>query len=159
MKKLETRVNEFLNQKRIAVIGVSRHLSHHPSANLIYKRLKKLGHEVFAVNPNMQIYEGDRCYSNLQSIPGGVDAAVIITKPEITEKIVGECHAAGIRHVWMHEGTPRKATSVSQQAVDFCRQNNMDVIPGACPMMYGPNVDFGHRCIRWMLKLTGGLPS
>jgi uncharacterized protein len=159
MKNLETRINEFLKQKRIAVVGVSRHLSNHPSANLIYNRLKKLGHEVFAVNPYMQTYEGDRCYASLQSIPGGVDAAVIITRPEITEKIVEECHAAGVNHVWMHQGTPRKATSVSPKAVDFCHQHNIDAIPGACPMMYGPNVDFGHACMRWMLKLTGGLPT
>jgi hypothetical protein len=26
-------------------------------------------------------------------------------------------------------------------------------------MMFGSGVDFGHTCIRWILKLTGGLPT
>lgn len=156
---LETRVDAFLNKKRIAVVGVSRNRSHHPSANLIYNRLKKLGYEVFAVSPNMQTYEGDQCYTSVQSIPGGVEAAVIITKPQTTEKVVRECHTAGINLVWMHQGIPRKATSVSPDAVEFCHQHHMDVIAGACPMMYGPNVDFGHMCLRWMQKLTGELPE
>jgi hypothetical protein len=26
-------------------------------------------------------------------------------------------------------------------------------------MMYGEGADFGHTCMRWILKLTGGLPS
>jgi len=57
---LDTKVNDFLAQKRIAVAGVSRDDSHHPSANLIYRRLKSTGHEVFAVNPNLQTFDGER---------------------------------------------------------------------------------------------------
>jgi predicted CoA-binding protein len=59
---LDARVDDFLAQKRIAVAGVSRDESHHPVGNLIYRRLKKTGHDVFPVNPHMQTYEGDRCY-------------------------------------------------------------------------------------------------
>ena len=70
---LDTRIQDFLAQKRIAVAGVSRNSGHHPVGNLIYHRLKITGHDVFAVNPNMQTFEGERCYPNVQSIPGGVD--------------------------------------------------------------------------------------
>ena len=100
---LETKVHDFLAQKRIAVAGVSRNNSHHPVGNLIYQRLKKTGHDVFPVNPHMQTFEGDRCYPDLQSIPGGVDGVVIITRPEITERIVHDCSDAGVRRVWMHQ--------------------------------------------------------
>ena len=155
---LETQVHDFLAQKRIAVAGVSRDNAHHPTGNLIYRRLKKTGHEVFAVNPNMQAFEGDRCYADLKSIPGGVDGVVIATRPETTERIVHDCSAAGVRRVWMHQSIG-KGTSVSPAAVAFCRQHDIDVIAGACPMMYGDGVDFGHTCIRWVLGLTGGLPK
>jgi predicted CoA-binding protein len=57
---LETKVHDFLAQKRIAVAGVSRDKSHHPAGNLIYQRLKRTGHDVFPVNPNMQSFAGDR---------------------------------------------------------------------------------------------------
>jgi predicted CoA-binding protein len=95
----------------------------------------------------------------VKSIPGGVDGVVIITRPEITEDIVHDCHDAGIRRVWMHQSMGKSATSVSKTAVEYCREHDISVIVGACPMMYGPAVDFGHRCMRAIMKVTGGLPT
>jgi predicted CoA-binding protein len=155
---LDMKVQDFLAQKRIAVAGVSRDNSHRPVGNLIYQRLKKTGHEVFAVNPQMPTFEGDRCYPDVRSIPGGVDGVVIVTRPETTERIVRDCSDAGIHRVWMHRSIG-KGTSVSPAAVEFCRQHDISVIAGACPMMYGPGADVGHTCMRWVLKLTGGLPA
>ena len=158
MTTLETKVDDFLTQKRIAVAGVSHDHSGHPASNLIYNRLKKTGHTVFAVNPNMQTFEGDRCYPNLQAIPGGVDGVVIITRPEITERIVHDCSEAGVPRVWMHESMA-KGSSVSREAVEYCRQNHISVIAGACPMMFGEGVDFGHKCQRWLMSVSGRLPT
>jgi uncharacterized protein len=155
---LETKVHDFLAQKRIAVAGVSRADSHHPAANLIYHRLKKTGHDVFPVNPHMQTFDGDRCYPDLQSIPGGVDEVVIVTRPEITGRIVHDSTNAGVRRVWMHQSMAN-GSSVSSEAVEYCRNHDISVIAGACPMMYGEGVDLGHACMRWFLKLTGGLPA
>lgn len=155
---LEAKVHDFLAQKRIAVAGVSRDSSHHPTGNLIYHRLKKSGHDVFPVNPHIQMFDGDLCYPDLQSIPGGIDGVVIVTRPEVTERIVHQCSDAGVRRVWMHQSM-RSGSSVSPEAVEYCRQHDISVIAGGCPMMYGPDVDFGHMCMRWMLRLTGGLPT
>lgn len=151
-------VEDFLAQKRIAVAGVSRENSKHPAANLIYRRLKTTGHEVFAVNPKLQSFEGDRCYANVASIPGGVDGVVIITRPETTERIVRDCVAVGIRRVWMHQSVA-KGSSVSQDAVQYCHEHDISVVAGACPMMFGEGVDFGHACMRWLLSLTGKMPA
>ena len=155
---LEARVEDFLAQKRIAVAGVSHQHNLHPAANLIYRRLKDEGHDVFPVNPNLDAFEGQRCWPDVGSIPGGVDGVVIVTRPEITDKIVRDCAAAGIRRVWMHQST-RKGTSVSPEAVEKCADNGITVIPGGCPMMYVQGVDLGHRCMRWFLQITGGLPA
>ena len=155
---LDVKAEDFLAQKRIAIAGVSRDKSRHPVGNLIYQRLKKTGHEVFALNPHMQTFEGDRCYPDVRSIPGGVDGVVIITRPETTEQIVRECGDVGVRRVWMHQSIG-KGSSVSAAAVEYCRRQGISVIAGACPMMYGEGVDFGHTCMRWMLSLTGGLPK
>ena len=48
---------------------------------------------------------------------------------------------------------------VSPEAVEYCRRHDISVIAGACPMMFGPGADFGHTCMRWFLKLTGGPPA
>jgi predicted CoA-binding protein len=156
---LDAKVHDFLAQKRIAVAGVSRNHSHHPVGNQIYQRLKNSGHAVFAVNPHMQTFEGDRCYPNLQSIPGGVDGVVIITRPDTTAQIVRDCDKAGVRRVWMHQSLAKDSGSVSPEAVEYCRQHEIRVIAGACPMMFGDGVDVGHTCMRWFMKLTGGLPT
>jgi len=155
---LDSKVHDFLAQKRIAVAGVSRTKGKHPAGNLIYQRLKTIGHEVFAVNPHMQTFEGDRCYPDLKSIPGSVDGVVIVTRPELTERLVHDCVDAGVRRVWMHQSLG-KGTSVSPTAVEYCQQHDVSVIAGACPMMYGDGVDVGHTCMRWFLKVTGGLPA
>jgi predicted CoA-binding protein len=155
---LDAKVHDFLAQKRIAVAGVSRHNGEHPVGNLIYHRLKNTGHDVYAVNPHMQTFEGDRCYPDVQSIPGGVDGVVIVTRPATTERIVRDCDQAGVHRVWMHQSIGKRS-SVSPEAVEYCRQHEISVIGGACPMMYGPGADVGHTCMRWILKLTGGLPT
>src|SRR5262245_10937105 len=106
----------------------------------------------------METFEGARCYPDLKSIPGSVDGVVIVTRPEVTERIVHDCGEAGVRRVWMHQSLA-KGSSVSPEAIEYCRRQGIRVIAGACPMMFGPRGDFGHRCMRWMMKLTGGLPQ
>ena len=155
----EAKVHDFLAQKRIAVAGVSHDNHRHPVGNLIFHRLKKTGHDVFPVNPHLQTFEGERCYPDLQSIPGGVDGVVIVTRPEVTDRIVRDCDHAKVRRVWMHQSMVKNGSSVSPEAVEYCRRHDISVIAGACPMMFGPGTDFGHTCMRWFLKLTGGLPA
>ena len=153
MSHFKELANEFLAQERIAVVGVSR--TRQDAANLIYKKLRDTEHKVFAVNPNATEVEGDVCYPNLQSIPGGVDGVVVVTKPVLTEQIVQDCAAAKVPRVWMHDNT-FGAGSVSDTAVQFCRDNDIAVIDGGCPMMF---LEFGHKCMRWMLGAMGRLPA
>src|SRR4029453_17889544 len=126
----ETKVHHFLAQKRIAVVGVSRNHSHHPVGNLIYQRLRRTGHDVFPVNPHVQTLEGERCYPDLKSIPGGVDGVVIITRPEVTKRIVRDCAEAKVRRVWMHQSLG-KGSSVSPEAIEGCPQPAIRLIAGA----------------------------
>lgn len=158
MSALETKIDDFLAQKRIAVVGVSRDKGRHPVGSLIFHRLKDSGHDVFAVNPHIGSFEGEPCYPDVKSIPGGVDAAMIITRPEVTEQVVRECDEARIRRVWMHQSMAG-GSSVSPTAVQYCREHDISAIAGACPMMFGEHVDFGHQCMKWMMGATGGLPT
>ena len=144
----------FLANKRVAVTGVSRTPKTHGS-NTVYKRLRERGYEVFAVNPNADEVEGDRCYPNLSSIPGGVEAVVIATRPAIAETTMRECAQLGIRHVWMHWGAG--ASSVSAAATAYGREHGIAVIDGGCPLMFGPTADIGHKVMR--VALTRRVPK
>ncbi len=158
MPTLNEAVADFLAQKRIAVVGVSR--TKQDAANLIYRKLRDAGYQVFPVNPNAEEVEGDTCYPDLKSIPGdGMDGVVVASRPEITEQIVERCAELNIPRIWMHRSLGFMGTSVSEKAVEFCKQNNITAIPGGCPMMFCQPVDLGHKCFRWVLNLTGGLPK
>jgi uncharacterized protein len=155
MTKIKDAASEFLDTKRIAVTGVSRSAKDHGS-NVVYKRLKERGYEVFAVNPNTDQVEGDRSYHDLRSIPGGVDAVVIGTSPAHAEETMHECADLGIKHVWMHRGPGRG--SVSPEAAAYGREQGIAVIDGGCPCMFGPTADFGHKAMRVVLTLGGNVP-
>ena len=155
MQKIKQAASEFLASKRVAVTGVSRHPKDH-GGNVVYKRLRDRGYDVFAVNPNADEVEGDRCHHDLRSIPGGVEAVVIATKPETAEATMRECAELGIKHVWMHRGPGHG--SVSDAATDYGRQHGIAVIDGGCPCMFGPTADFGHKAMRAVLTIGGNVP-
>lgn len=147
--------SEFLGKKRIAVTGVSRIPQGHGS-NVVYKRLRERGYKVFAVNPNAEMVEGDPCYPDLTSIPGGVDAVVIGTRPETAESTVRDCVDLGIKQVWMHRSIG--GGSVSRAATAYGRQNGVSVIDGGCPLMFEPTADPAHRAMCFIFTLVGTVP-
>ena len=147
---------DFLTKRRIAVTGVSRHPKDHGS-NVVYRHLRERGSEVFPINPNADEVEGDRSCHDLSSIPGGVDAVVIGTRPEIAEETMRECAELGIEHVWMHRGPG--AGSVSATATAYGRERGIKVIDGGCPCMFGPTADRGHKMMRVIFTLTGNVPK
>ena len=157
MTALEQAANEFLDQKRIAVAGVSRNPGAGEAANVVYRRLRERGYSVFAVNPNADTVEGDRCYHDLKSIDGGVDGVVVATTPAVAERVVTDCAELGIERVWLHGsfGTGSR----SDRAASYGREHGVRVINGGCPCMFGKTADFPHRCMRRILGLTGGLPK
>ena len=156
MPKIKEAASEFLAIKRVAVTGVSRQAKDHGS-NVVYKRLRERGYEVFAVNPHADEVEGDRCYHDLGSIPGGVEAVVIGTRPSIAEQTMRECDELGIKHVWMHRGPG--SWSVSEAAAEYGRQRGIAVIDGGCPCMFDPTADLGHKAMRIVFTLSGNVPK
>jgi len=157
MATAEAAINDFLVQKRIAVAGVSREKGGKHGGNVVYQRLKERGYEVFAVNPNADTVEGDPCFRDLASIPGGVDAVVIATTPAVAPSVVEQCRELGITRVWMHRSFG--GGSVSAEAQELCRQNGIASIAGGCPLMYGPTSDGGHRFMKLFVGLFGQLPK
>ena len=145
----------FLASRRIAVTGVSRTTKGH-GANTVYQRLRDRDFEVFPVNPNADQVEGDRCFPDLASIPGGVDAVVIATRPAVAEATVRECAELGIEQVWMHRLTGEG--SVCDEATVYGREHGITVIDGGCPLMFEPTSDVAHKILRFVSTRTGKTP-
>ena len=149
MTTMNEAASAFLQSERIAVTGVSRKPKQHGSNN-VFKRLRDRGYNVFAVNPNADEVEGAHSYHDLKSIPGGVDAVVIGTRPEFAEQTVRECVELGIKQVWMHRSYGQG--SVSEAATAYGRERGLTVIDGGCPLMFEPTADFGHKVMRRMFS-------
>ncbi len=160
MSKIDTMAQDFLAQKKIAVVGVSE--SRETGCNLNYKKFKDAGYTVYAINPKNDQFKGDPCYPDLASTPEKPDAVFILARPEVTDQVVQQCIDVGVNHVWMHcmmgtkPGLAESMTSVSQEAVALCRENGIQVIPGTCPAQF-LNPDFGHKMMRGLWRLMGNL--
>jgi uncharacterized protein len=160
MTKIDALVQSFLAQKSIAVVGVSDRRE--TGCNLNYKKFKANGYRVYAVNPRISTFDGEPCYPDLNALPEKPDAVFIMTSPNVTEQIVQQCVNLGITHVWMHclmgtkPGLGAGSTSVSQSAVEMCKENNVAVIPGTCPNQF-LKPDFFHGTMRRLWKAFGFL--
>jgi len=158
MNKLDNLVQDFLAQKKIAVVGVSD--KRETGCNLSYKKFKENGYQVYAVNPRISTYDGAPCYPDLKAVPEKLDAVFILTSPRVTEQIIRECVDLGVKHVWMHcmmgtkPGLAQSITSVSGSAVEMCRANGIAVIPGSCPNQF-LKPDFGHALMRGLWGAFG----
>lgn len=160
MAKIDNLVQDFLAQKKIAIVGVSD--KRETGCNLSYKKFKEASYQVYAVNPRIPTYESAPCYADLKSLPEKPDAVFMLTNPKVTEQIVAECVELGIKHVWMHcmmgtkPGLAAGITSVSQPAVEMCKANGIAVIAGSCPNQF-LQPDFGHGMMRMMWRAFGFL--
>jgi len=158
MAKIDNLVQEFLAQKKIAVVGISD--KRETGSNMAYKKFKQSGYQVYPINPRISSYDGETCYPDLKSIPDKPDAVFILASPKVTDQIVQECAELGVKHVWMHclmgtkSGLSKGTTSVSQEAVEVCRANNITVIPGSCPNQF-LDPDFAHKMMRGMWRMFG----
>ena len=113
---------------------------------------------MYPVDPQAETIAGDPCYPSVKDIKAKLDGVFIMTSPEVSKQVVSECIEAEVPRVWMHENAlfGDANSSVSLEAVEMCKENGIQVIAGGCPMMF---LEFGHKCMRWILGVMGKLPA
>lgn len=144
-------IDDFLAQKALAVVGVSR--SKQKFGTKAYVDLKKKGYRVYPVNPNLTTFDGETCYPNAAALPKDTGGLVLVVPPPQTEAVVREAQAAGIKKIWMQPGAE------SAEAQRFCGQNGMTVIAGICIMMQAAPVHSIHKFHRMIARWTGKVPK
>ncbi len=150
-------IDDFLAQKRIAFVGVSRDPAEF--ANTVYRTLKSRGYQLFPVNLHAEQIEGDQCYHTVAEIPDPVDGALVMLPPAPAEQVMRQCAQAGIRRIWLRGGSRGAPVAALSEAVRSCREQGISIIDEACPMMFAEPVGFGHACHRFVARLTGSLPK
>lgn len=148
-------IEDFLAQKRIALVGISRNAKDFSRA--VFREMEQRGYDMVPVNPAIEEIEGKKCFARMQDVAPPVDGVLLMTGPNVTWHVVHDCAEAGIRRVWMHRASGQGA--VSPEAVAFCKANAMQVVEGHCPLMFLPDEAFIHRAHGFLLKLTGKYPA
>ena len=147
-------VDEFLAGRRLAVVGASDDSS--SFGRTIVEALSDHGYDVVAVHPTSGPVAGRPCHRSLAEVPGDVDGVVVMTGAEAAVEVVRQCVDRGIEHVWLFKGLGGPG-ALSEDAVELCRSHDVDVVAGACPMMFLEPVGWSHRVHRSARRLRGDL--
>lgn len=147
-------VDDFLAGHRIAVIGASDDPKNF--GRTIYTELRSHGYEPVAVHPNATSVAGDTAFADLAAVPGGLDGAVVMVSAERAAEVVAACIERGIDKIWLFQGIGA-AGAVSDEAIRACEAAGVEVVPGACPLMFLEPVGWFHRLHRSARKLRHGL--
>lgn len=145
------RVDEFLQQKTWAFVGVSNNKKKFGS--FAYQELKSKGIQLIAVNPNIKTVGADSVYPSLSDLPSKVDAVLIAVSPGKTAELVKEAFEQGIKHIWLQQGAE------SPEAIQYCRDNDINCIYGECILMFAEPLRFPHSVHRLIWKVIGRLPK
>lgn len=144
-------IKEFLKNKILAVVGVSR--SEKKFSYRLFKELQSKGYTVYPINPKAEEINSEKCYNSFLSLPQRVNGIVIVLPPNQTEKVVNEAITLGIKNIWIQQGAE------SQRAIDICKENGINVIYKQCVLMYAEPRTFPHNLHFAVNKFLGKLPD
>lgn len=148
--KIES-IKSFLKLKNIAVVGVSSKGKGFGVA--VYNHLKDNGYNAYGVNKNGGFSNSTKLYQSIESIGEDIDGIINVVPPSETEIIVQQAKELGIKHIWMQQG------SESKNAINFCKDNGINVVHNECIIMFVEPVKSIHNFHRWINKLVGKYPG
>lgn len=114
----------------IAVIGVSDDASKY--GHKIFRDLLNAGFPVKGVNPKGGFVLGNNIYKSLSEMEKRPDLVITVVHPQVTEKVVEECNALGVKHIWMQPGSDsdeavKKAAEYGIKVTQACFMVNKGV--------------------------------
>ncbi|MHB0996739.1 MAG: CoA-binding protein [Elusimicrobiales bacterium] len=116
--------------KLIAVVGVSDDASKY--GHKIFRDLLNASFAVKGVNPKGGFVLGNNIYKSLSEIEKRPDLVITVVHPQVTERVVEECNALGVKHIWMQPGSDsdeavRRAAEYGIKVTQACFMVNKGV--------------------------------
>lgn len=125
---IEQRIEKFLESPVFGVVGAST--NRHKYGNKVLRCYLQHGRRAIPVHPAVATIEDQPVCASVDQLPAEVASLSLITPPAVTEKIVVQAAAKGIRNIWMQPGAESPA------AIEFCRQQGMNLIAdGSCVLV------------------------
>jgi len=151
-----TSAQNFFRLDSIALVGASDDKKHFSKD--IFTVLEDHGVHVIPVNPNEPTVGGRTCYPSVAAVPGPLDGVIVMVNRTTALDVVRACIDREVRHVWLFKGLG-SGSAVSDEAIALCHEHGVDVIPGACPMMFLRPVQGFHRFHRGIRRIRGGVKA
>ena len=125
---IEQQIEQFLTSEVFGVVGASSR--RHKYGNKVLRCYQQNNRSAIPVNPVEEEIEGLKVVASVADLPDEVQSISLITPPQVTEKIVEQAAARGIRNIWMQPGAESPA------AIEFCRQEGLNLIAdGSCVLV------------------------
>ena len=145
-------IDEFLAQKTLAIVGVSR--SGKKFGNTILKDLTKLGYRLLPVHPEATEVDGVRAFPSFAALPEPVGGVIVVCAAGPGRERRERSRRPRHPRVWLQQGAG------SPEAIRFCQENGMSVVHGECVLMYPkPATSWIHGAHRWVWDLLGRTPK
>ncbi len=144
---MDQAIQEFVQEKRYAIVGVSR--SGKKIGNAIYKELRARGYQVFIVHPQAEEIEGEPCYPNLAALKGHVDGVIVNVPPGKAVQVVRDAAASGMQKIWLQQGAE------SDEVLAVARKLGLHPVSKRCILMYAQPVRSFHKFHATFNKLFG----
>lgn len=111
----------------IAVIGATDRPGKY--GGIIYRDMKAKGFPVFAVNPNRDTVDGDRCWPTVKELPEKPTIVVFVVPPRKGIEVLEDCAEAGLRNIWIQPG------AFSSEMRKVLVDGDFDWLADACVMV------------------------
>ena len=119
------RIAEILHSARtIAVVGLSGK-RYRPSYG-VTEYMQKAGYRIIPVNPCETEVLGEKCYPDLDAVPGPIDIVDIFRRPEFVPEIVEAAIRKGAQVIWMQEGV------IHEEAARRAERAGLTVVMDRC---------------------------
>jgi len=115
---------------------------------LTYRGLKRMGKTVVALDLGGELIDGDETIRRIEDLQTPIEAAVLELPKEKTADAVGKMAEAGIREIWIHQGTD------TPEALNVASDAGITVTLGTCAVMYVDCTSY-HKIHRWLWRLFG----
>ena len=115
------------NKNTFGVIGAT--INKEKYGYKVFKSLIASGYTVYPINPNYKKIDDTTCYPSLNNVNKKIDVVVTVVPPDVTLNIIEEMNNLKIKKLWMQVG------SESDEAIEICKQYNIDEIHGTCIML------------------------
>lgn len=111
---IHDKIEGFLAAPLYAVAGASNDTDKY--GYRCFVALRQSGRTVHPLNPRAPEIAGQKAFASLRDIPGQVVSLSVVTPPAVTERIVEDAIAAGVRFVWMQPGAESPAAVAKAEA-------------------------------------------